>query len=333
MTLITLIFCEGFARLMHLAPLLNSQYSFFIQDPYLPYKPQPFSVVEGRTKLDLFDYHYQYNQYGFRDQEYSLEKKPGVYRILGIGDSFTYGIGANFEDTFLRQLEVKLNNEDYSRQVEIIKAGIPGYFPEPERMLLEHYGVEFKPDFILVGFLANDIMGTHLGIDYMSLDKQGHLKTKEAQTLGRLGSFLYIHSHVARIFLHKYVEYIQDSKYKLKIYDVMDFSAFYAPSWEKIEKEFIKMIDLADSINAKIGFVYIPQDNEWTIKNSYPRKRLAGFCDTNNVFFIDVTIPMGQTAQTTQESLYWQFDGHCTKSGYKVIADTLYNFFQKKEYL
>ncbi len=45
--------------------------------------------------------------------------------------------------------------------MEIIKAGIPRFFPRPERLLLEHEGHTFQPDLILVGFVPNDVMDTY----------------------------------------------------------------------------------------------------------------------------------------------------------------------------
>lgn len=103
--------------------------------------------------LGGYDSDSQFNSFGFRDTEHDYAKPQGVFRILGLGDSFTEGAGANFEETYLFRLESMLNNRQGKHpKIEIIKAGIGGYSAEPERILLQYYGVKYEPDLILVGF-------------------------------------------------------------------------------------------------------------------------------------------------------------------------------------
>ena len=51
----------------------------------------------------------KYNHHGYRDYEYSLEKPEGVFRILVLGDSQTFGAGIkDLKDTWVKKLEEKL---------------------------------------------------------------------------------------------------------------------------------------------------------------------------------------------------------------------------------
>src|SRR5258708_21612512 len=45
------------------------------------------------------------NSYGYRDREFSLEKPPGMLRIVMLGDSFTEGWGAPEQETFSKRIE------------------------------------------------------------------------------------------------------------------------------------------------------------------------------------------------------------------------------------
>jgi hypothetical protein len=158
---------------------------------------------------------HRHNSLGFRDIEHACAKGEGVFRILGLGDSFTYGAGADFERTYLYRLEQMLNGRsgDHPR-VEIIKAGVPRYYPQLERILLDRYGRAFSPDLVLVGFVPNDVIDTYLGVYAVTVDPSGFLVTSEADELGALGTLLYMNSHVLRVILKRYVDHQVPRKFR-----------------------------------------------------------------------------------------------------------------------
>src|SRR2546425_4995755 len=65
------------------------------------------------------------NGFGCRDRDYPVAKPPGVVRIIGIGDSLTFGQGVEEADTFLARLERDLTAR--SLRVEVINCGVFGY--------------------------------------------------------------------------------------------------------------------------------------------------------------------------------------------------------------
>ena len=138
---VPLLILKASVRLFDLGPPLVRQYGAIDPDPYLPHKPRPSNTRRGRASTGEFAYEYVHNSFGLRDIEHVPEKGDGVFRILGLGDRLTCGIGAGFEQTYLYRLEWMLNKHpgDHPR-VEIIKSGIPRYFPESERISPEHYG-------------------------------------------------------------------------------------------------------------------------------------------------------------------------------------------------
>ncbi len=59
------------------------------------------------------EYHYEYqnNKIGMRDTRQLSDYQTIPYKILAIGDSFTYGWGVNDDETFCKILERKINKD------------------------------------------------------------------------------------------------------------------------------------------------------------------------------------------------------------------------------
>ena len=322
--LIIALSLEGIVRLIKIAPILPNNYNYFIADKKIPYKPRPLSVISGVSPTGEFEFSYKHNEMGFRDVEHTVEKPEGVFRILGLGDSFTYGVGASFEETYLYRLEEILNaRQGNHKKIEIIKAGIPGFFPEAERLLLEYYGVKYKPDLITVGFLPNDVADTFLGIDDKIIRGDGFLITRVGRKLGKLGAWLYINSHVGRIVLSKYIANIKKRNLRATVWqDIYRSDGYHERDWRKIESEYEIMIQSARKINAQIVFIHIPQNISFMRQTAdYPASRLASWAIKNDTKFID-TLPLLRSVSENKQ-LYWEKDGHCNSNGYTVIAETI----------
>lgn len=84
--------------------------------------------------------------------DYQQEKPPGVYRILTLGDSFTFGLGVSTNDNWPEQLEDLLNREKpcpLVKKFEVINLGVPGYGVEYISHRYETRGVKYNPDLLV----------------------------------------------------------------------------------------------------------------------------------------------------------------------------------------
>jgi hypothetical protein len=93
------------------------------------------------------------NSLGFRDREFSVQKKVG-YRIVAIGDSFTFGWGVNIEATWVKLLEDHLRKSGHD--VEIANLGKGGSYPKLYADLAERAIPILKPNLVLVAILQGD---------------------------------------------------------------------------------------------------------------------------------------------------------------------------------
>jgi lysophospholipase L1-like esterase len=121
------------------------------------------------------------NSLGLRNREIG-PKTPEVYRILFLGDSLVWSgetsSGALFTDVLERGLNERRLNADSS--FEVINAGIPGYTTWQELEFLKLYGLEMKPDLVILGFVFNDLYYPYV-----------HKPTKEDMLDGDPGVHLY----------------------------------------------------------------------------------------------------------------------------------------------
>jgi hypothetical protein len=95
------------------------------------------------------------NAQGFRDDEnYEYQKPAGQRRVLVLGDSHALGFEVRQSATFSKQLEQRLRAKGIDTQV--LNTGISGFGTAEELMFLEHEGMKYLPDAVVLAFFAND---------------------------------------------------------------------------------------------------------------------------------------------------------------------------------
>ncbi len=114
-------------------------------------KTFPSLGIEG-----LGPYKVKINSDGFRDREFSKIKPENVFRIVFLGDSFTFGWGVELNDSLPKQLEYLLNKRDDGVIYEVLNFGVPGMNTEQEINYFEKKVINYNPDLILLGFVEND---------------------------------------------------------------------------------------------------------------------------------------------------------------------------------
>jgi hypothetical protein len=98
------------------------------------------------------------NSFGYRGQEFTLDKPKETKRILILGDSMTFGIGVKDTETYPFQLG-ELLKKNIKSPYEVINAGYAdGFSPDSYYLYLKERGMKLQPDIIVVGlFVWNDI--------------------------------------------------------------------------------------------------------------------------------------------------------------------------------
>ena len=110
---------------------------------------------------EVVEYEVHINSLGFRDEEFSVEKGEDVYRIMTIGDSFTFGLAVDDGQEYPAQLEACLAERLYGpTRYEVINAGYAsGFSPDSFYVFLDQIAPPYDIDFAIVGYLSvNDFL-------------------------------------------------------------------------------------------------------------------------------------------------------------------------------
>lgn len=116
-----------------------------------------------RTRYDNieFDVVVSTNNVGIRDHDIG-PKSSGAFRVVVLGDSFTFGWGVELSEAWVKQMERRLRHQ-FGEQVEVINLGKPASFPRHYADVLEHSVTLFQPDLVIVAILQGDDMRQHIG--------------------------------------------------------------------------------------------------------------------------------------------------------------------------
>ena len=148
----SLLLCEIFVRLLLGTPWLYPDKSN--EDPLLiPHRTRGYTLRPDQNRRwtsESFDVEVQTNPQGMRDEPLTSAVGRDV-RIAAAGDSFTFGIGVERDETWSEQLELKLAGGLDARSVAVLDLGVPGYSARQIRLYLEEIWPEFEPQLAIVG--------------------------------------------------------------------------------------------------------------------------------------------------------------------------------------
>jgi len=120
---------------------------FFEYDPELGFRVRAHAPIGGTVT----------NQFGFNDRDYPLQKTPGVFRILVVGDSFSWAGGR--EGNYTALLERMFEQRDGTHRIDVINGGYSATHTGEQLAMLRKFGLQYNPDLVVLGFfVGNDFV-------------------------------------------------------------------------------------------------------------------------------------------------------------------------------
>ncbi len=126
---------------------------FFDYDPELGWRGR--AGAHGVLSGWEFTSDIRLNARGFRDTEVAVAKPPGVFRVVLLGDSITWGHGVEQSQRYGDILTEDLHLQ--GRAVQVVNLAVSGYGTDQELLLWEREGRSYCADLVLLGLYENDV--------------------------------------------------------------------------------------------------------------------------------------------------------------------------------
>lgn len=295
------------------------------------------------------------SEQGLRDRAYG-PKRPGRFRVLALGDSFTFGFGVDAEDAYPKQLERLLRANRRGSEYDVINAGAPGYATNQELQYLKEDGLAYQPDLVLIGFFAaNDVKDNLLPPDRFTIvggylyDKQGYEQAVRLrrQRFGQLPipfkDTLWAHSHAYRFFADRYHRWLVESGRRTQPVESPSPASTPVPVaspappptpgidpevFEVTERLLLETVETARTHRAAVALVLIPdikQVNNPTGRWRAAWEELTTFAAAHQIPVIDLAPAFLEANRAGQTPMLWfMTNNHWTAAGHRLAATLIY---------
>ena len=100
-----------------------------------------------------------FNRDGLRDRPHPLDKPAGVYRVVCLGDSVTFGYGFTRAEAWPQALQDAA--DAHGPGVEVFSVALPGWSTRQERYAYERIARRYRPDAVVLAVVLNDMEDLH----------------------------------------------------------------------------------------------------------------------------------------------------------------------------
>ena len=291
---------------------------------HLQYRNVQVGGVNSPSGITFYPKYYKYNSWGFRDTERERIKPDGTFRILVLGDSFTFGAGVKFkEQLYPALLEQKLNDSSLNaRHFEVINTGLKGLSTADEIRYLLESGLELKPDLIIVGHVLNDAETPNLKHVIESKSRNATFLPAKYHRILNSYSFTY---YLIRINVIKFVRSVADSKKGLTDYDAYLESLYRGDNLIAYKRVVANLARICDKNGLAVLWVSFPRI--WHARTTpYPflhvTDTVRGIALSNHFQFLDLqpAIKVADAQRLTVSA----WDGHPNEVVHSIAAAEIY---------
>ena len=248
------------------------------------------------------------DDYGFRNT-HDISASDGRFRVLVLGDSYTFGEGVQEGERFT----------DYLQELEpgwrVDNVGIPGWGPDLMLLAMEAILPVARPDLVVVALFFDDFRrvrprfsGLGYPIPRLELTEEGLVEVPFPK------SKLWERSH-----LYNALQITLSGRINMR-------APLTPPEWGLNEAIQDSLIALIEAHGATPVYAYL--SGPWTIPAQQRRRDwVEGIAAKLGVAHLDLTEPI---QSSNPEIVYLPDNGHYGPGGHRIVADSLHEFLVRR---
>lgn len=251
--------------------------------------------------------------YFFFNDDIPKKQKSTKKRIIVLGDSFVFGEGLPYKQSWPHKLN-KLINVEHS--VETLAWGVGGWSSKDQFFFFKKHGLQYKPDFLIIGFVDNDPE---------ELMKFPKCKSKAFQIsnfwkrASKFYTVLFIDQHLVRL---NYIANCEDhikrlyTKENLELYEklIIDFKIY-------LEKN-------------KVPFVFILTPSNYDKHFKFVNSKIIPILEKHKIDFINTYPEVVRKTSHIPYRLLWANPGdrHPGEQMTEIFAKEAFKFLKKNNF-
>ena len=251
--------------------------------------------------------HNRSNSSGFRSNREFEVGSPGKYPVALIGDSFTFGIGVEYDQTFGSILESRLHG------APVYNFGMLGFAMDQMWQTLRREALPLRPSLVVVSFISGDFSRTPEAYRPWEGFNKPVYKLNGGELVLRTAAdrpnFLFR-------FIDEHSSLWRASRLAAR---TLSHRIPLGEWWYLNRRSWMKCAPIVKSRGVPLLFVYIPTE-EWT---RFPA--LRSYMQSVHANFVDMT--EGNLLPPTGTTLP---DGHLNAAGNRYLADAIAQWVRAK---
>jgi len=253
-----------------------------------------------------------------RNRRWPRGKEADTFRIVVVGDSFTWGAGVHPEDAYPDRLEIRLNDVDRKRRFDVVNFGRPGWNSIQAYRAVRKRLPGFDPDLLIVGYVLNDAEPSK----WKERMRRRRVKVRREPSPGA-SAWLHRHSLLYRTIWGRF-----ESTRQRRAFTAVYFQHYAGESWVTGREGLALFQQLADNLGIPFLLVVFPVFDS-QIDESYPyhvlHETVATAAEELGIRTLDLRETYrGVDAQRLAVTPFT--DAHPNELGHRLAADAIVEY-------
>ena len=328
--LITQLIGEVIVRIIAPQPLNPSLYQF---DNYFGFSLG--SNFSGRSKNFDYDVNFFTNEYGLRSDNTGSNNNMD-HNILVVGDSYSFGTGVEFQESYPVLLLSKLNELGLINENDLLNTGIPAWGTSQELLMFEKILKTNEPGLVIWQICENDFdnniqYGLHKiigdSLHYFNPKPSTRDKIRRYTRFIPFYDYLVENSHLINLYRRSLILLIRGGL-SMQIDENLDKEKFnfnnHDERWLLMKKILDKVIHKIEIQDIEFLPIFIPSGGNKIQRTGHnPLVDLMfSYFNQQSIKFINFNY-LG-----FDKSLRFSSDGHWKPLAHKIAADSLTNYIK-----